>query len=387
MTISRALKHQRLNRSPSYLSLTFCQFSLLPQRSALCQHDAGKQIDIIYLDRSKAFDKVDDTKLLGRLHQYGITGKLHDWFRSYLQERKQQVTVLGATSRELPVTPGVPQGSLLGPILFLLFVDDLPNTVKTSRVACYADDTKIFKSIDSIADCNSLQSDLNDLVSWSESSGLIFNQFKCKYQCITRKKSPVQPTYNINETPLESCDTEKDLGVWVSSNLTSDKQVTEQCAKANKLLGFVRRDSRYIQSTQTRRTLYLSIVRCHLGYATQVWSPQSIGLLKRVENVQRRATKLILKLSFRCNVTYKTCLHLTNLLPISYWHEFWNIVFFHKAVNNLVFIDSEALPATRQSTRSIRPSSSNAITYIPNPVLLLISYPLLFPLDFLFIYQ
>ena len=187
---------------------------------------------------SKAFHKVDHTKLLGRLHQYGITGKLHDWFRSYLQGRKQQVTVLGATSRELPVTSGVQQGPLLGQILFLLFVDDLPNTVKTSRVA---DDTKLFKSIDSITDCNALQSDLNDLVSWSESSGLIFNQSKCKYQCITRKKSPVQPTYNINETHLESCDTEKDLGVWVSSNLTSDKQVTEQCAKANKLLDFVSR--------------------------------------------------------------------------------------------------------------------------------------------------
>ena len=208
------------------------------------QLDAGKQIDIIYLDMSKAFDKVDHTKLLGRLHQYGITGKLHDWFRSYLQGRKQQVAVLGATSRELPVTSGVPQGSLLGPILLLLFVDDLPNAVKTSRVACYADDTKIFESVDSITDCNALQSDLNDLVSWSESSGLIFNQSKCKYRCITRKKSPVQPIYTIKETPLESCDTEKDLGVWVSSNLTSDKQVTEQCAKANKHLGFVRRVSR-----------------------------------------------------------------------------------------------------------------------------------------------
>ena len=115
--------------------------------------DAGKQIDIIYLDMSKEFDKVDHTELLVRLHQYGITDKLHDWFRSYLQGRKQQVT------------SGVPQGSLLGPILFVLFVDDLPNTVKTSRVACYADDTKIFKSIDSITDCNALQSDLNDLVS------------------------------------------------------------------------------------------------------------------------------------------------------------------------------------------------------------------------------
>ena len=130
-----------------------------------------------------------------------------------------------------------------------------------------------------------------------------YYQSKCKYQCITRPKSPVQPTYVINETPLEFCDTEKDFGVWVSSNLTSDKQVTEQYSKANKLLGFfVRRASRYIQNTQRRRTLYLSIVRCHLGYATQVWSPQSIGLLNRVENVARRATKLILKLPFRSDV-------------------------------------------------------------------------------------
>ena len=126
------------------------------------------------------------------------------------------------------------------------------------------------------------------------------------------------------------------------------------------------RASRYIQSTQTRHTLYLSIVRCHLGYATQVWSPQSIGLLKRVENVQRRATKLILKLPFRCDVTYKTRLQFTNLLPISYWHEYLDMVFFYKAVNNLVFKDSEALPVTRQFMRSTRTSRSSAFTYIPN---------------------
>ena len=108
-----------------------------------------------------------------------------------------------------------------------------------------------------------------------------------------------------------------------------------------------------------------SIIRCHLGYTTQVWSPQSIGLLKWVENVQRCATKLILKLPFHCDVTYKTCLQLRNLLPISYWHEFLDIVFFFKAVHNLVFIDKEAPPATRRSMRSTKSSSSNAITYIP----------------------
>ena len=95
---------------------------------------------------------------------------------------------------------------------------------------------------------------------------------------VSCKKSPAQSNYIINETPLESCDTEKDLGVWVSSNLTSDKQVTEQCAKAE-LLGFVRRASRYIQSNQTCHTLYFSIIQCHLGCATRAWSLQSIGLL------------------------------------------------------------------------------------------------------------
>ena len=149
--------------------------------------DGGKQIDIIYLDMSKAFFKVDHTKLLGRLHQHDITVKLHDWFRSHLQGRKQQAAVLGATSREFSVTSGVPQGSLLGPVSFLLIVDDLPNTVKTSRVACYADDTKIFKSIDSITDCNALESDLNDLVSWCG------YQSKCKYQCIIRKNHRYSP--------------------------------------------------------------------------------------------------------------------------------------------------------------------------------------------------
>ena len=108
---------------------------------------------------------------------------------------------------------------------------------------------------------------------------------------------------------MESCDTEKHLGVWVSSNLTSDKQVAEQCVKANKLFEFVRRASRYIQSTQTRRTLCLSSGAIS-GAQPKDGRQRSIGLLKRVENVQRRATKLILKLPFRCDVTYKIRLQL-----------------------------------------------------------------------------
>ena len=135
----------------------------------------------------------------------------------------------------------------------------------------------------------------------------------------------------------------------------------EQCAKANKLLGFVRRASRYNASKAPKRVVHF--ISLSPG-AISVWSPQSIGLLKRVENVQCRATKLNVKPSFRCDVTYKTCLQLTNMLPISFWHEILDTVFFYNAVNNLVFIDSDALLATRQPTRSTGSSSSNAITYI-----------------------
>ena len=181
-----------------------------------------------------------------------------------------------------------------------------------------------------------------------------FNQSKCKYQCIIRKNHLYSP-------PILST---KRLWNLVINRKTLVCGSQAVLPRTNKWLNSVRA-SRYFQSTQTRRTLYLSIVRCHLGYATQVWLPQSIGLLKQVENVHRRATKPILKLPFRCDVTYKTRLQLTNLLPISYWHEFLDIVFFCKAVKNLVFIDSVALPATRQSARSTRSSSSNPITYIP----------------------
>lgn len=250
-------------------------------------------------------------------------------------------------------------------MLFLLFVNDLPDTVSSSRAACYADDTKVLRTINSATDCAALQADLNSLVDWSESSGLLFNKKKCKCQRIARKKSPQAFQYSINGAVLETCESEKDLGVWVSSDLSWDKQIYEQCTKANKLLGFVRRASKSIQSMKTRRTLFLSIVRGQLGYASQVWSPQAVGLLKQVEAVQRRATKYILRLPFRCDVPYKTRLLMTNLIPLSFWHEYLDIVFFYKAVNNLIYVNSDALPVARQPVRITRYSSNSSVTYIP----------------------
>ena len=131
----------------------------------------------------------------------------------------------------------------------------------------------------------------------------------------------------------------------------------------NNLVGFVCRKSKTIHSIQTRHTLYLDAVHCHLGYATQVWSPQSISLLKQVESVQQRATKYILKLPFHCDVTYKTRLQLINLLPLCYWHEYLDTVFFYKAVNNLIYVNSKSLPVVKQPARPTTSSSNNSVSF------------------------
>ena len=142
--------------------------------------DRGGQVDIIYLDMSKAFDTANHARLLRKLHQYGFGGNLLTWLESYLHNRFQRVTILGATSSPLlTVTLGVPQESILGPMLFLLYVNSLPDAVRSSQIAAFADGTKIFKEITSTRDAEQLQEDLSNLVTWTDSASLDFTYSKC----------------------------------------------------------------------------------------------------------------------------------------------------------------------------------------------------------------
>ena len=327
--------------------------------------DSGKQTDMIFMDMSKAFDKVSHTALINKLRKYNICGSLLQWFTSYLHDRQQRVTTLGATSSQKPVCSGVPQGSILGPIFFLLYVNDLPDAVTNSTVACFADDTKIFRRIDSTTDAILLQDDLNNLESWSKTSGLMFNEEKCKSISITRRRQPINHPYSIKGKELKDMTAEKDLGIWIASDLTWSKHVSDRCARANKLLGFVKRCSGEISDVRTHRTLYLSLVRSVFGYSSQVWSPQTVTLIQRVERVQRRATKYILNLPYLCSETYRERLVSLDLLPLSYWHEYLDLVFFFKAVNGLVDVSHDVLPEVISETRTTRSSSGNQISFRP----------------------
>ena len=210
--------------------------------------DRAGQVDCVHLDMSKAFDKVRHDLLMEKLRDAGFGGNLLTWFRAYLYDRRQRVTVLGATSRDLPVTSGVPQGSILGPALFLLYVNNLPDSIHNSKVAMFADDTKVYKVVISEDDGAALQQDLDNLSSWSVASGLAFNDKKCKLQTITSKHKSTCTSYEVNGNTIKSCEEVRDLGVSLERDSTWHAQVSYQAARANKLLGFVRRNSRFIHS-------------------------------------------------------------------------------------------------------------------------------------------
>ena len=299
--------------------------------------DSGGHTDVIYMDMSKAFDKVYQGLLIQKLqNDCGFGGNLLRWFQCYLENRKQRVTVLGATSDLLSVTSGVQQVSILGPALFLLYVNNLPNNVKSSRFAMFADDTKVFKAIQSPNDAVMLQEDINNLVNWSSESGLQFNETKCKAKSITRKTNPIPTTYSMNDSALASVKHERDLGVWISSNLTFNNHTNDQCAQASKMLSYIRRNTRTINSIKTRRTIYLTLVRSHASWLCNASLDTSINRTSaETRKPQRRATKYILNLLLTTSVCYNIRLQTLHLLPICYWHEFLDMVHFFKAVNGL----------------------------------------------------
>ena len=259
-----------------------------------------------------------------------------------------------------PVTSGVPQGSILGPLLFLLYENHLSNAVSNSRIATFADDTKIFKTINSISDASALQYDLSNFEKSSTNVNLALNVSKCKVLRVTRKHNQIVYPYKLHDTLLESSDCERDLGILTSTDLSWSKHVDYQCAKASKTLGYVRRSTFDVTDAAVRRSLYLTLVRTQLLYGSQIWAPQTINLIQRTERLQRRATKYILNLPFRCDTSYNQRLLLLDLLPLCYWHELLDMVLFYKLTHGLMTIDPYLLPLptntnNKRATRSSDP--------------------------------
>ena len=254
--------------------------------------DDGYGFHIIYLDFKKAFDSVPHERLLKKLKMYGIAGKTLEWIKSFLTARTMRVSIRNAYSTWIEVTSGVPQGSVLGPLLFLLFVNDLPQWI-TSSLKMFADDTKLWHNIGKESDSQRLQNDLDSLIKWSTEWQLKFNPSKCKVMHIGHS---MDTKYFIsdenNRRELESVVEEKDLGVYFTCNLKPSTQCIKSAATARKVIGLVRRHFRRMDR-EDFLLIYKTYIRPHLEYCVQAWSPHLVKDIECLERVQRTATKLV----------------------------------------------------------------------------------------------
>ena len=256
-------------------------------------NDQGHPIDVQYMDCEKAFDRVPHQRLLLKLESVGIRGDLLKWIESFLSNRHHRVCIRGTTSTWKPVHSGVPQGSVLGPLLFLVYINDLTKDLESSA-SLFADDAKIYRAIKSQEDYEALERDMVRIENWSKTWLLSFNVNKCKTMHIGYNN--VKQDYNLNGRTLAKTEAEKDLGVLVSSNLKPSNHVAVVAARANSRLGIIKRNFEYLDK-EMLRTLYLSLVRPLLEYAVQSWSPYLQRDIDTIEKVQRRATKLVPELS------------------------------------------------------------------------------------------
>lgn len=254
--------------------------------------DKDNPVDSIYLDFRKAFDTVPHARLIKKLKHYKVDQNITQWIIDFLHNRKQRVVVNGTASSDKPVTSGIPQGSVLGPLLFLIFINDLPDCV-SSMCYIFADDTKITKTVKNEEDRNILQKDLEALLRWSERWQLGFNADKCSVLHLGKKNAHFSYHVDTNKT-LMKAENEKDLGVIMDKDLKFKAQIENNIAKANQILGIIKRNFKNASST-AKCQLYKSLVRSKLEYANCIWSPFLQGERDKIERVQRRATKFIVK--------------------------------------------------------------------------------------------
>ena len=254
--------------------------------------DNRGQVDTFILDFEKAFDTPPHELLKSKLFSYGIGGKTLKWIDSFLCFRQQRVVVNGVKSDWAPVLSGVPQGTVLGPLLFCLYINDISSDIE-SEIRLFADDCVCYREIKDEKDTMKLQRDIDRLGSWARKWGMRFQPVKCNMMQLTRKRvKKIHASYTLEGTNLENVESIKYLGVTITSDLRWNTHVSNVYTKANRTLGFLRRNL-YSCPQEVKEAAYKGLVRPVLDYGSSVWDPPGVVLQAELESVQKRAARFV----------------------------------------------------------------------------------------------
>ena len=334
-----------------FRAMRSCETQLLVTlHDLLSLRDRKVQVDVAILDFSKAFDTVPHKRLLGKLEYYGIDGTIHKWVSAFLNNREQRVVVNGSNSRPVSVDSGVPQGTVLGPLLFLLHINDLPQMV-SSQTRLFADDCLLYRPIYSRADQILMQKDLNILHDWGNTWGMRFNASKCYIMRISRARETITQFYTLGGPVLAEVQNSKYLGLNISNELDWSTHIADTTRKGNCTLGFIRRNLKSCPG-KLKETAYLSLVRSVLEYGATIWDPYLAKDINSLEMDQRKAARFV-------KHDYRRTSSVTAMLADLGWKNLADrrrdlrLALLYKITNNLVAVPASSIDINKPySTRT-----------------------------------
>ena len=337
-----------------------CLTQLLAHINNILYHKLhNKDTDVIYLDYEKAFDKVDHQILLEKLKCYKIGGNLYQWIAEYLSNRRQTVVIQGTTSKDSEVRSGVPQGTVLGPILFLVYINDLEQCIKNCTVSSFADDTRIKKQITKTSDVDTLQAGVNSSAKWSQENNMSLHEHKFELLTHSSAKHNLMrelPYSNQfyeyttqNDQPIESKSMVRDLGINITPEVSFTPHINIICDKARQMSAWVL-SVFSDRGTTTMLTLFKAMIRNRVEYCSPLWSPSKISDIQTLEAVQRHFTS---KISGHSDKSYWERLSSLNLMSLQRRRERYTIIMMYKILHNLVPNDLH-ITFQRSDRRGIR---------------------------------
>lgn len=246
--------------------------------------------DCIYFDFAKSFDKVPHALLLLKLRNIGLDTSIINWIECFLVHRQQFVTANDTNSSLTPVISGVPQGTVHGPLLFLIYINDLPKCISSS-VHLFADDCVIFREINNDTDLHALQSHINAISHWCNTWQMVLNTTKCKSMRVSRITTNAH-SYFLDGNILEAVTSYKYLGIHITTDLSWNLHIESITNKTNRMLGYIRRNFHSAPSS-IKLLLFKSLVRSQLDYASPIWDPCTEILSHQLEMIQNNAARFI----------------------------------------------------------------------------------------------